>query len=383
MSDIGPLDLLIIQGSPFCNINCQYCYLPNRGDKNKISLTIVNKIFERIYQSDLVKNDFTVVWHAGEPMAINENYYSKIFDIINEHTPPNIVVSHSFQTNGTLLTDKWCSFIKQNKIRIGISVDGPDFIHDKYRVKRNGKGSHAETMRGIKLLKEHDIDFHAIAVVTAYSLNYPDKIFNFFLNNNIQRVGFNIEEIEGVNITSSIDVTSEIKVKRFFERIFTLQKQNKGKVIVREFESAFQKIIGSPISSNNTLETTIPRSHMLNTFGIISIDINGDFTSFSPELLGQTSPEFNNFILGNVMRDSFVDVLTKKNYNKISEGINKGVEMCKETCSYFKVCGGGAPSNKFYETGTFKSTETIFCKNTIKTPIDIVLSDLEKTYSIK
>ena len=78
-------------------------------------------------------------------------------------------------------------------MKIGVSLDGPDFIHNIHRKTRTGLGSHASTMGGIKLLQQNQLDFQVIAVLTATSLDYPDEIFQFFREHNINRVAFNIE----------------------------------------------------------------------------------------------------------------------------------------------------------------------------------------------
>lgn len=371
------VDLLVIQGSPFCNIACKYCYLPNRGSTDKISLSLIENIFKRLAESDLFSDKLTVVWHAGEPLAVPIEYYKQIFKTIDSLIPEEVELSHSFQTNGTLINQDWCDLIKQRNIRIGLSIDGPQFIHDKYRVKRNGKGSFNEAMKGVSVLKDNDIDFHVIAVVTRFALDYPDEIFNFFLEQGIRRVGFNIEEVEGVNQTSSVVSESKSKVYAFFERMLQLQKEAEGMIVIREFESAFRKIVGNPLAGSNSIKNTIPNSHLLKPFGIISVDVNGNFTSFSPELLGQKSSTYGDFILGNVINNTFNEVINTDKFKRIYSDIKKGVDLCKATCKYFKVCGGGAPSNKYYENGTFKSAETLYCKYTIQIPVDLILSDLE------
>ncbi|GLB47701.1 cyclophane-forming radical SAM/SPASM peptide maturase GrrM/OscB [Neptunitalea lumnitzerae] len=385
MMKYGPLDLLIVQGSPFCNINCKYCYLPERNNTSKISLDTISKLFERIVESKLLSSEFTIVWHAGEPLALPLKYYKEIFKKIDDLVPSKIGVNHSFQTNGILINDEWCDFIKENKIRIGISVDGPEFVHDKYRLKRNGTGTHKEVMRGIGFLKKHKIDFHAIAVITNYSLDFSNEIFSFFLDNEIKRVGFNIEEIEGINLESSLNKSEESsnKLRNFWMNILFLQKKFKGKIIIRELESAFAKIVGDPSLILNSFFLSPPVSHLLVPYGIINVDTNGDFSTFSPELLGQKSEEYNDFIIGNVWDNSFEEALGLKTFKDLKDDIAAGVNLCKKECNYFNLCGGGAPSNKYYENGGFKSTETLYCKNTIQIPIDVILENIEEFYHNK
>jgi uncharacterized protein len=373
------VDLLIIQGSPFCNIACKYCYLPDRHITKKIALPVIEKTFYRLQESNLLGKEVTVVWHAGEPLTVPLTYYESIFETIKSHSPSGTIVSHAIQTNATLINDDWCLFFKKNNIRVGVSIDGPVFVHDRFRVKRNGNGTFSDTMKGIDFLKKHQIDFHVISVLTDFSLDYPDEIFQFFIDLGVQRLGFNVEETEGINQTSTINGQSHTRVHAFLKNIFALQKASRGKIIIREFESAFRKIVGNPMLPHNTIDKTIPTSHLIVPYGIISVDCDGNFMTFSPELLGQKSEEYGPFILGNVLEDSFKVVSESQKFKAIHNDILSCIRMCNESCAYFKVCGGGAPSNKFYENNSFKSTETNFCRFSIQAPIDIVLEDLEQS----
>src|SRR6185437_6130651 len=187
----GPLDLLVIQPSPFCNIYCGYCYLPERSNTNKIKPETVEKLMERVVEANIIDKEVTIVWHAGEPLAVPLSYYKKYFQIIDSSTPAHVKIKHSIQTNGMLVTDEWCRFIKENRISIGLSIDGPAFLHDKNRVTRSAKGTHAKALEGAALLRKHNIRFHIIAVITAESCNYPDEIFNFFKDLGVEYLGLN------------------------------------------------------------------------------------------------------------------------------------------------------------------------------------------------
>ena len=137
-------------------------------------------------------------------------FYEGAIRLIDELNTGGIEVSHSFQTNGTLINPAWCDFIKKNQVRIGVSVDGPAFLHDAHRKTRKGKGTHDRVMAGIRCLQERGIEFHVISVLTQEALDHPEEIFRFYVENGIQRVGFNIEEIEGVNTSSTLDVLSRL-----------------------------------------------------------------------------------------------------------------------------------------------------------------------------
>lgn len=371
------IGLLVIQPTPFCNINCDYCYLPERTSNSKMSTAVLKQTIEKVFASGMVGESLSIVWHAGEPLAVPISFYEEAFKTISGLSVSTEKISHCIQTNGTLIDDRWCEFIKRHNIRVGLSIDGPAFIHDAHRKDRLGKGTHARVMEGVKYLRKHAIDFHVIAVVTEQALDHPDEVFQFFLDNGIRQVGFNIEEIEGTNQSSTLSPESvERKVRKFFERIFYLQKQAKGAIRIREFDRAFEAIL----ASSNSQGVDLSKGNDQTTpFGIISVDTKGNFSSFSPELLGMQSAEYGDFSFGNMLTDQLLSIGKTDKFNRVLQDIEKGRQICAQSCEYYFLCGGGAPSNKYYENGTFASGETMYCRNSIKTPLDIVLTDLESS----
>jgi uncharacterized protein len=368
------LDLLILQPTPFCNIHCDYCYLPNRQLKRTLSLDLIDRIFCDLFASTLLTNSqVTVVWHAGEPLILPVSYYRRAFNRINELNTTNCHIHHAIQTNGMLINQEWCDFIKEYSINIGLSIDGPAFIHDRHRKTRAGKGTHAKALRGATFLRENGIDFHVIAVLTRESLYFPDELFNFFIDNEIKRIGFNIEEIEGINTSSSLQKDKHYnQYCLFMNRIHELTKKSENALSIREFDNIVSFLFS---------EFTSICSQQVTPFNIIAIDYEGNFTTFSPELLGMKSKIYGDFIIGNIHKDTFLSPLKTTKFQEIYEDIKEGVRICKQSCSYFNLCGGGAASNKYFENGTFRSAETMYCKYMIQVPTDIVLHALECTLS--
>jgi uncharacterized protein len=367
----GVLDLLIIQPTPFCNLDCDYCYLPFRQSKQRITPEILEQIFRRAFESSIVGDHFTVVWHAGEPLVLPIAFYRDALALIAKYDTRSVDVSHSFQTNGTLITPEWCNFIREHSLRIGVSVDGPAFLHDRHRKTRAGGDTWSRVIRGIATLREHEIPFHVITVLTADSLDHADEIFEFYVEHGIRQIGFNVEEIEGINRSSSL--LGEQMCERFGEfmgRFYDLVERSSEPFMVREFQSATSAIMSGGLMPN-------AKGHQTTPFAIISVDCQGNFSTFSPELLGLTSPEYGDFTFGNVMTDSFDSVLSKPKFMAVARDIARGIEGCRETCEYFAYCGGGAPVNKYFENGTFDSTETMFCRLSKQVILNVVLEKLE------
>jgi uncharacterized protein len=368
----GPLELLVLQPTPFCNLDCTYCYLPDRDSKRRMSEATLNRVFEFVFSSGIVEQGFTVVWHAGEPMVLPVAYYERAIEIVRAHNFGGLQVGHSFQTNGVLIDEAWCDFFKAHKVNVGVSVDGPAFLHDRNRKTRKGGGTHHRVMDGIRKLQSRDVPFHVISVLTRASLDYADELYDFYVDNGIREVAFNIEEIEGPHASSTLGAAGiERRFRRFIGRFFDLVACDEMAISVREFDSLIPMILGDGAGDFPPTQENAPGA-------ILSIDCNGNFTTYSPELLGLQSSHYGDFAIGNVNTDTLGSAIGGEKFRHISSDIAHGLSKCRETCEYYSLCGGGAPVNKYFENGSFDSTETMFCRLNRKAIVDVIVEKLRR-----
>lgn len=372
--NVGPLDLLVIQPTPFCNLDCSYCYLPDRLNKRKITLETLEKALTWAFSSGLVRQPFTLLWHAGEPMVLPVTFYEQATLVLERCNISGFEVTQSIQTNATLVNSAWCDFIRRCGVEVGVSVDGPDFLNDRHRVTRQGTGTLDRVLRGMRLLRDHNIPFDVITVLTSVSLDYPDELFDFYREHGITSVAFNVEEIEGPNVTSSLSSSGvEPRFRRFYSRFMDLALTASPPMRVREFDTA--------VNSISYRQHPEIRAQECKPFAILNVDHEGNFSTYSPEMLGLSSPRHGSFALGNVARDSLEAVLTMPRFLALDDEIRRGVDLCHETCRYFPFCGGGPPGNKFFENGDFATTETLSCRLHKKATFDVALDKLERLKS--
>ncbi len=366
----GITSLVILQPTPFCNINCSYCYLPQRSDRTTLDIDQIQRIFEKLVTFPTISKRTTVVWHAGEPLVLGAQYYDAAFTKIRECCPPGLQIDHAFQTNGMLVDDEWCDLFRRWKAGVGISIDGPRHINDAYRKTRSGKGTFDKTVAGIHRLKQNNIPFYVISVLTRAALADPDGLFALYHELGIRDVGFNIEEQEGIHVTTTLDSDLPPRsVQDFLRRFNELMREHDFHIVVREIEETMASI--------RHFDKRGPVNNLVIPFGIITIDIRGDIYTFSPEIAGYSSKDFKTFAIGNVFTDSFEEIEASDVLKEMTSQIARGVELCRTSCKYFSVCGGGAPSNKVFENGTFASTSTTHCELTKKRVTDYLLETIE------
>jgi uncharacterized protein len=367
--------LLILQATPFCNIDCDYCYLPDRNSRARMEIETVTLAMRRLLEDGLAGPQLTVVWHAGEPLALPPRYYEQAFDALREAAGDGCDISHSIQTNATLIDDRWCDLLERPDVRLGISLDGPAAIHDLHRKTRAGKGTHAAVMRGVEALQRRGVPFHVIAVATADSLAHPDEICRFYVEHGMREVGFNFDEAEGTHEHSSL-LGDEARHRAFIEAMLGHSRRLGERYRVRELGYAF-RVIAEGLPRYAWHGERFPDNAQTMPFAVVTVAWNGDFSTFSPELLGQPNAAFGNFILGNVARGSYLACTGGEAFRRLWTEVRQGVGECQRSCAYFDYCGGGAPANKLYENGTLASSETLYCRAMIQRPFDAVLGRLE------
>jgi uncharacterized protein len=362
----GPVKLLVLQGTPFCNIDCSYCYLPDRNDRGRMKAATAQAVAEKLVAEGMLEGELEVLFHAGEPLVFPRAGYEEIIATLERSLAPAVKLAYSVQTNATLVSDEWCEFFLAHGMRVGVSLDGPQAIHDRYRVDRAGRGTFARVMRGIETLRRNGIRPYSLGVLHRESLAVPDEMFAFFQSSGIGEVCFNVEELEGANTSTSLGFADAYAAAlAFFDRYFELIESTPGSHWLREYSYAMRRLCAGTVHDAE-----------VNPFEMLTVDHLGNYCTFSPELAGHRSERDGNLTLGNVhtgvpFREAFAAAGWVRD-------VAAGVELCRQSCRYFEVCGGGSPSNKLAENRSFASTETLTCRLNIQAPTDAMLSRLAR-----
>ncbi len=368
----GPtIETVVVQPTPFCNINCRYCYLPQRDDKSVMAQATIATLFHKIFAAGWVDQQLTVIWHAGEPLVVPIAFYQQAFATIDALRPAGLHLRHAIQTNGMLITPEWCDFFKASQVGLGVSLDGPRHLHDANRVTRSGRGTFDRTVAAIRLLRQRQVPFHVISVLGPESLDKPQELLDFYTSEGIEDVCFNVEESEGEHV-SGLFASADLQARfsRFLERFWRLARQDGRVHFIREIDAMLPRVFRP--------DQAMMRNAQVEPFGMMNVDCHGNVSSFSPELLGYKNADYGDFIVGNINTDSLQDMLRSEPMTAMTRDIAAGVETCRLSCEYFSVCGGGAPVNKLSENGSFRSGKTWFCRLTQIVPVDLILDAFDR-----
>lgn len=167
-----------------CNLDCTYCYylskqhLLGKPDSWKISEEVLETFIRQYFEAQNCK-EVVFSWQGGEPTLLGLDFFRKVVALEKKYCPPHVRCENDLQTNGTLLDDKWCEFLQQENFLVGLSIDGPRQLHDRYRKDNAGRGSFNRVLQAAKLLKKHKVNFATLTCVNRTTARHPLKVYRF------------------------------------------------------------------------------------------------------------------------------------------------------------------------------------------------------------
>jgi len=341
----------------------------------------LNVLFEKVFSSSLRGPQLEILWHSGEPMTAGLPFFERAVEIAERHRPRDLSITHSIQTNGSLINHEWASFFKAHAFSVGVSLDGPEWLHDDSRVDWSGRGTWRSTIRGIELLRLAGIEPGILCVLTAKTLLHPNELFAFFEGLHVRWVGFNVEEVENANVSSSLAMLPldevSARYRAFLERFFALWRRSGSPFAVREFDD-----IVNVIRHTHDGETHFRTPDETLGLAILTVQRSGDLSTFSPEFAGGVCADLNNFVIGNI-HDCDLDRLDDDAiYLEMRRRVVNGIRQCAAQCKWFMFCGGAYTSNKYFENHNLASTETTACRLHRQVLADALLGQIKQWVSL-
>ncbi|GAB6009945.1 anaerobic sulfatase-maturation protein [Dysgonomonas reticulitermitis] len=333
-----PLYLMLKPVGAACNLRCKYCYYLEKKelypDDNQYIMS--DELLERFIKQYLESQTMLQVlftWHGGEPLMRSISFYKKALELQRKYGRGR-QIDNSLQTNGTLLTDEWCRFFKENNFLIGISMDGPQHCHDKYRKGANNGPSFYKVMQGVSLLKKHGVEFNIMGVVNDYNVDYPLEFYNFFKSMDCRFIQFTpiVERINGEPTPWNVPAS---KWGDFLIAIFNeWVKNDVGQFYIQYFDSTLANWVGESPGV-----CTLAR--YCGYAGVM--EFNGDVYSCDHFVY----PEYK---LGNIKHRTLTEMMYSSQQVKFGQDkYDKLPRQCKE-CDVLFACHGECPKNRIIKT---------------------------------
>jgi uncharacterized protein len=246
-----------------CNLDCQYCFFLAKeelypGSKFRMSNDLLETYIRQLLESHQTP-EVTIAWQGGEPTLMGLEFFQRSLELVEKHKRPGQQVTHTLQTNGTQLDDDWGQFFHQHQFLIGLSVDGPQPLHDTYRVDKRGRGTFEPVMQGWQILKTHQVDFNILCTVNAANGDYPLEVYRFFRDDlGAEFIQF-IPIIERVNADGSTLIQAgnqvterSVQPEQFGQFLIGVfdewVRRDVGKVFVQHFDAALANWVDVPPS---------------------------------------------------------------------------------------------------------------------------------------
>ena len=328
---------VIIKVVDFCNFTCEFCRYPNNPHKMSMPFSTFKTIIEKACDYNVSHSCFqlSVIFHGGEPLLWGKDNFKSAIILQNElkEKHPGLIFRNSIQTNGSLLDVQWIDFFVKNNFDIGVSIDGPEEINF-----HRGPLGNDIVLDNIRKLAQKDAKFGILSVITNEHAGWADRYYSFLIENSIHSVGFCFCVYdEDKLLTVNNEVLSDF-LKHFFELFYNGQYR----LNVREFNGIIKQCLG--IQTNSC--TFAKRQRCGNFF---SIRPSGDVFFCDPYKL-DVSP------LGNILKDSFVDITTNPKLMNIVLKAKEGAARACQHCEIKDICGGGC-----YRTA-LQDGENAFCE---------------------
>ena len=349
-----PLYVMLKPIGAVCNLRCKYCYYLEKKDlypeaKNYImSDELLEKFIEQ-YMNSQTMGQVLFTWHGGETTMRNISFYKKAIELQKKYARGR-QVANCIQTNGTLLTDDWCRFFKENNFLVGISIDGPQHCHDKYRRTRDNRPSFYQVMKGIELLKKHSVDFNVMGVVNDYNVNYPLEFYNFFKSIDCHYIQFApiVEMIDGKPAEWNVptEAWGNFLIAIFEEWV----KKDVGNYYVQYFDSALANWVGQEPG-------VCIQARTCGHAGVM--EFNGDVYSCDHFVY----PEYK---LGNIHTQTLTEMMYSEKQLKFGKDKSDKLPTQCQTCKYLFACNGECPKNRICSTDTGEDGLNYLCEGYYK-----------------
>ncbi len=335
-----PLNSLLIKpAGPDCNMACAYCFYLKKKDffterkVHRMSDTILEEMIRQALQQSGPEISFG--WQGGEPTLMGVPFFQKAIDFQKKYSRGQRI-ANCLQTNGILIDQEWAQFLKEHHFLVGISLDGPEHVHDFYRAFPGEKKSWRQVEDSAKLLLDTGVDVNALSVVNDYSVNYPEEIYHYH-----KSLGLNYMQFIPVVETDPNDVTkaapfsvSEEKYSEFLNKLFDLWlgdfENGLPKTSIRLFDSVLFSYV----------DLVPPDCSLMEECGVyVVVEHNGDI--FSCDFFVE-----DRWRLGNVMEDRLIDLLNSEKQIAFGKQKSNLPDACTH-CPWLKYCRGGCPKDRY------------------------------------
>jgi serine-type anaerobic sulfatase-maturating enzyme len=330
-----------------CNLQCSYCFFLNKerlypGSRFRMSDEVLETYIRQLIESHQSQR-VTVSWQGGEPTLMGIDFFKKAIVFQEKYRKPGMIFENTLQTNGTLLNDEWCEFFRKHDFLVGISIDGPQHLHDLHRLDKQGRPTFDRVMRGLRLLQKHGVDYNILTTVNRVNADHPLEVYGFLRDEAktswmqfipaIERLQDGVVTIyqEGTTVSER-----SVQPRQFGDFLITIfdewVRHDVGTVFVQTFEAAVRNWLGLPSSGMCIFDATCGHG--------LALEHNGDLYACDHFV----EPKY---LLGNIQQSHMLELVAGEKQRTFGRNkLDLLPRSCRE-CEVWFACKGECPKNRF------------------------------------
>ena len=334
-----------------CNMSCEYCYYLQKSNlyKNCHPHVMTDKLLElfvKEYICSQTTQDVLFTWHGGEPLLRGLDFYKQVLTLQKRYAGGRNV-DNCIQTNGTLIDDEWAKFFADNHWLVGVSVDGTEDMHDRYRKMRGGEPSFHRVMRGVEALNRYGVEWNAMAVVNRYNAEKPLEFYDFFKQIECHFIQFTpIAEPQRLDISVTPQQWGSFLCGLFSEWV----KGDVGRYYIQLFDATLANWCG---------ETPGICSMSPYCGHAAVIEWNGDVYSCDHFV----APEYK---LGNILQQGLPSMVYDEQQQRFGKQKSEALPSQCINCKWLFACWGECPKNRFVKTAEGEEGLNYLCEGYCK-----------------
>lgn len=343
-----------------CNLRCAYCFYLEKlhaRSSGPAAGRMADGVLEQFIREYIREHpqgaEIEFAWQGGEPTLLGVDFFRRVVELQKRYGAGR-PVRNALQTNGTLLDDAWGDFLAREKFLVGLSLDGPEPIHNRYRVDREGQGSFARVMRGMEVLRRHGVAFNVLTCVTRESAREGRKIYRFLRAQGVEFMQFipivervpdaraeaegwelglppDLETVEPSREVMPFTVEPEA-FGQFLIDVFDLWvRQDVGRIFVNHFDVALAAWLGMPPSLcvyAKTCGTALALEH------------DGSLYACDHFVYPQ-------YARGNVMDGNLAGLADSAQQRAFGQSKSTALPRCCRECPVLAACHGGCLKHRF------------------------------------
>lgn len=358
-----PFQVVAKPNGPRCNLACSYCYYLAKEDlypstKRFRMSDEVLEIYIRDYiasQQRLGIPEIWFVWQGGEPTMLGVDFFLKAVEFQKRYRPSGHAVRNALQTNGTLLDAEWGAFLKEHDFLVGLSIDGPSDLHNRYRFDRRHMPSFDKVISALRMLRDQAVNFNVLTVVHRHNAQHPRRIYRFLKNEGVEfiqfipLVGRAARGTQSSGDVQTLVTPSSVRPGAYGEFLCAVFdewiRRDVGRIFVQFFDVQLGLWMGLPASLCWFAETC-GRG--------MALEHNGDLYACDHYVY----PEY---LLGNIIRTPIDTLANAPGQIRFGNAKRDTLPAACRACEYRFACNGGCPQHRFLKTPDGDPGLNYFC----------------------